>query len=342
MAKIAIITDTHFGVRKNSDIVLASQKRFFNEQFFPYLRKNGIDCIFHLGDIFDSRPTMNIKIMNEAYNIFNNEFEYYFIVGNHDCYTNSSTEVNSLKLFKKFTNINVIDSMFELRLFDRKFLFVPWVFDEKESIEKIKQSDADVCFGHFDINGFSMGSKISDSSFLPDVFNNFKKVFSGHFHTQQIRMFGNTEFVYCGSPYQMDWGECGQRKGFYVFDTETLSYEFIENNVSAKHIKITYGEDYDASEVKNNYVKIFIKESETGDDKKFEEFTNKLSDQSIASMSTVVVKEDDELDNTIEISEKGQSLLELISEYVGLQETIKNKEEITGLLKFIYEESMLE
>lgn len=342
MAKICLIADTHFGTRKNSDIVLESQLRFFNNQMFPYLRENEIKNIIILGDVFDNRVAVNTKINNEVYKLFNNDFNYHILVGNHDCYNNSNTSINSLRMFHKFSNIHVIESIVELRLFDKKFLFVPWIFDEEQFLQDIKRYDSDICVGHFDVNTFSMGSKISESSLTLETFSKFKKVFSGHFHTPQKRSVDNMEFVYCGSPYQGDWGEVDQKKGFYILDTDTLEYEFIENTQSAKHIKVFYGDDIDPSIIKNNFIKVFIKESQTTEDKKIEEFTQKISDSGMATISTCIIKEELELDNSVLISESGQTLLELIMEFVSIQESIENKEKIKEIIEEIYVDSLRE
>ena len=342
MPKIALISDLHLGVRKNSEILWDSQKRFLYEQFFPYLHDHNIRVINVLGDIFDRRDVINVKTMNQCYDLFNANFEFNIIVGNHDAYYNTSNDVTSIKFLKKFSNVSVYSSTVELLFFDKKVLFVPWVIDKEKFIEDVNKSESEICFGHFDINGFSMGGKVSEIGFMPEVFKKFKKVFSGHFHAQQIQMIGKTEFVYCGSPYQTDWGEVDQKKGFYVLDTDTLEYEFIENTVSAKHIKLAYGEKIDPSVLENNFVKVFVKESETADEKKLDEFTKKVSESGIASIATVIVKEDDDLDNDVEISEKGQTLLELISEYIEIQKTINNKKEIQELLELIYIESLRE
>ena len=53
--KIAIINDTHFGVRNDHQGFLDYMFQFFDEQFFPYLIENDIKTVFHLGDVFDRR-----------------------------------------------------------------------------------------------------------------------------------------------------------------------------------------------------------------------------------------------------------------------------------------------
>ena len=46
--KIAIIGDTHFGVRSDSPAFAEYQYKFLDDVFFPYLEKNKIDTLIHL------------------------------------------------------------------------------------------------------------------------------------------------------------------------------------------------------------------------------------------------------------------------------------------------------
>ena len=61
--KIAILNDTHCGVR--SDMVEMSnyQGRFYDEVFFPYLDEHNIKQIVHLGDYFDRRKFVNFATL---------------------------------------------------------------------------------------------------------------------------------------------------------------------------------------------------------------------------------------------------------------------------------------
>ena len=49
--KVALITDTHFGVRKGSQVFHDYFEKFYNEVFFPALDEHGIDTVIHLGEI---------------------------------------------------------------------------------------------------------------------------------------------------------------------------------------------------------------------------------------------------------------------------------------------------
>jgi len=189
--KIAIIGDPHFGIKRNFEEMLESQKRFFKVQLFPTLYKNDIRDVIILGDIFHLRDTINIKVINEVFNIFKDEdFNFHIICGNHDLYHTNTLKITSLRLFENFKNITVYSEITE-RLFGYKnFLFVPWIFEEEKFIEDLNKFEADYVIGHLDINGFSMSkSQISDGKITPDVFNKFKNVISGHFHSKQTKIF---------------------------------------------------------------------------------------------------------------------------------------------------------
>ena len=53
--KIAILNDTHAGVRGDMVEMSKYQGRFYEEVFFPYLDEHDIKPIIHLGDYFDRR-----------------------------------------------------------------------------------------------------------------------------------------------------------------------------------------------------------------------------------------------------------------------------------------------
>ena len=53
--KIAILGDTHHGMRGDSLDFHRYYEKFYSEIFFPYLKENGIDTVFLLGDLFDGR-----------------------------------------------------------------------------------------------------------------------------------------------------------------------------------------------------------------------------------------------------------------------------------------------
>ena len=68
--QIAILNDTHAGVKNGSDIFLDYSAKFYDEIFFPYLLENGIKRILHLGDYFEHRKYVNYKVLEHNYKCF--------------------------------------------------------------------------------------------------------------------------------------------------------------------------------------------------------------------------------------------------------------------------------
>ena len=100
--KIAILNDTHAGIRNSSDIFMDYQEKFYRDVFFPYLRENGITQILHLGDYYDNRKTVNFKALGHNRKIFLEKLREYgitmdIIPGNHDVYYKNTNELNALK-----------------------------------------------------------------------------------------------------------------------------------------------------------------------------------------------------------------------------------------------------
>ena len=57
--KIALLNDTHFGCRNDSLPFMNYHNRFYDEIFFPYIEKNNIKTLVHLGDVVDRRKFIN-------------------------------------------------------------------------------------------------------------------------------------------------------------------------------------------------------------------------------------------------------------------------------------------
>ena len=64
--QVALITDQHFGGKQDSLNFLNHIKKFYEEQFFPYLEENNIHTVIDLGDTFDRRKFVNFNILKEV------------------------------------------------------------------------------------------------------------------------------------------------------------------------------------------------------------------------------------------------------------------------------------
>lgn len=264
MSKVCLITDTHFGVNKNSELMLKSSMDFFDNQLIPFLKEKSIDTIFILGDIFDNRNFIKTIIHEEVYELFNTklkDFKIYAILGNHDCIYESTTEAHSLKFLKKFDNVTVVDrNATHVTIDNKDILLVPWMHNQNDILDIFQENEADIVMGHFDITGFNFNKwTLSHSGISPDHFSGrYGLVFSGHFHTRTNVSLKGTQFVYVGSPYQMTKVDIDEERGFVILDVEKMKYKYFTNEVSTKFVKVVYPESISESTIKNNRVELHI------------------------------------------------------------------------------------
>ena len=234
--KIAILTDTHIGVKNGDESLLKYQEDFFLNQFFPYCKANQIKTIFHLGDFFDNRKHLNVNVLERAkhmflYPLLDHGMDMRIIAGNHDVYYKNTNRVNSLLQFFNVVEVNVIDNhACDIPIGGKTFGFVPWINEDNHDqiTEFLKGSMADMILGHFEFSGFKMmkGAETVSHGESPEMVKRFKKVLSGHYHTRSEM--GNVRYL--GTPYEMSWADSEDPKGFYVLDTETMELEEVRNH----------------------------------------------------------------------------------------------------------------
>lgn len=347
MSKVCLVSDIHFGVNKNSEMFLNSSMRFFKDQLVPYLEKEKINHIIILGDVFDNRNTINVRINDEVYNLFSNvlsDFRVTILIGNHDIYYRTSNEVHSLKYLNHLPNVDVIDQMIHMDIDGVNTLFCPWVvdYDDTEMLETFETSDADILFGHFDIVGFALNrTRVSTEGLTTEVFSNFKKVFSGHYHTPSSKKIGKTEIIYIGSPYQMNRNDLNETKGFIVLNLDTLRYKRVPNTTSVRFVEVEYPEVPTKKEVSGNIVDAIInieKKDLAGNviDKYIEKI-EKLDPIEKVNVVLNVIS-----DNSSDFDEmkhgKMNSVPDLIEVYINNDDDIEDKEKILNAIMDIYEE----
>ncbi len=345
--KVCLMSDIHFGVNKNSELFLNSSIRFFRDQLVPYLKKENITHILVLGDVFDNRNSINVKISDEVHRVFGEilgDFQVYILIGNHDIYYKTSNEVHSLKFLDLLPNVEVIDKLSHKEIFGVNTLFCPWVvdYDDPHLAEVFDSSEADVLFGHFDIVGFALNkTRVSVEGLDVEAFSNFKKVFSGHYHTPSSKRIGKTEIVYIGSPYQMTRNDRDEPKGVIILNLETLRHKRVQNTTSVKFIEVEYPEIPDSEDIAGNIVDAIInihKKDLIGNviDKYIEKI-EKLNPVEKVNVVLNVIS-----DNSSDFDEmkhgKMTSIPDLIELYINNDSEIDNKETILKTIMDIYEE----
>ena len=269
--KIAILGDTHFGMRNDSAVFNELARKFYTEVFFPYLEQHGIGMVVQLGDLFDRRKYINFNTLSTAKEYFfdplrEKGISLYALIGNHDIFYRNTLKVNSPQLLlPDYSNIHVIDKPSVLDVDDFMVDVIPWICEEneKEVAEFINNSKNPMCFGHLELAGFEMDrGNFCHEGMDAALLSKYERVISGHFHHKSEK--GN--ILYTGVPYQMTWADWNDPKGFHVFDTETREIEFVRNPHEI-YVKIGYNDDNlffdevqngDYSAFTGKYVKVVV------------------------------------------------------------------------------------
>lgn len=347
--KLAILGDTHFGMRSDSVAFQDYAEHFYSTVFFPYLVEHGIKTIIQVGDFFDRRKYINFLTYKKTLDCFIKRLEEFDIqllvfVGNHDTYFKNTNDVNSVDLLlRRFPNVQIIDK--PSVVFD-KICLIPWIADDTyyDTLDFINNTKASICMGHFDIVGFSMYKGMPSQEGLDrSVFDKFDLTLSGHYHHRSKQ--GN--IVYVGTPMQITWQDYNDPKGFHILDTNTLQLDFIENPYEMfhqiiyddKNLSIAQINEIDVAPYKNTYVKVIV------DNKTnpylFDKFLGRLYDAdpidvTIAEDFTEVGTEEDD-----DMVDQAEDTLTIINKFIdtNTSEDI-NTSKLKVMLREMYNEAM--
>ena len=233
--KIAILNDTHCGIRNSSQIFLDNAKDFYDKVFFPECEKQNIKQIVHLGDYYDHRKFVNFKALNHNRKCFLNELRKRgmmmdIIPGNHDTYYKNTNDLNSLKeLLGHYMNeVHIIMDPTVMEYGSLKMALLPWINQENydQSINFIKHCKADWLGAHLELIGFDMLRGIPNRHGMsPNIFKKFEQVLTGHFHTASQK----ENIWYLGSQMEFFWSDAHDPKFFHILDTETRKIQKIQN-----------------------------------------------------------------------------------------------------------------
>ena len=346
--KIAILCDTHFGVRNDGQVFLDYHFKFFDEIFFPACKERNIDTVLHLGDLMDRRKYVNFNTLAQVRERFMDRLQsenmtVHCIVGNHDTYFKNTNNVNSPKeLFGSgYPNFNIYDSPVELTFDNTKIAMIPWInkSNEHESMEFINQTDATILAGHFELEGYQVmrGVKHTDGM-KPDLLQKFDRVWSGHFHQKHEE----NNICYFGTAYQMTFSDLFEKKGFHIYDTETDEVEFIHNPDNLFH-SVVYKDDVDLALIDfrkytGRYVKVFVHEKKNA--KKFDRLIERLYENNVESVT--ILENETPTSENVEVDKDvlATDTMTIISSYVD--DAFSEDPEECKRLKEVFKELFLE
>lgn len=273
MSKILIIGDTHLGLGypNSVDKWFKVHREYFEDFLLPLVQKELTkdDIIVHCGDLFDNRSVVPINILNYAQDLLEKLSKIchiHILIGNHDLYTKSTNDVNTVKLYKYIPNITVYEEPTKIDFFGKSILMLPWVEKKKDQVEILKRfSGCDYLFCHSDLNGAKMhltsvAHKNADKIDV-DEFSGYKNVYSGHIHILQV----TKNFTFVGNNFEMDRNDTDNQKGIFIIDTILDEERFVPNNISPRYKKIYIRTESDIDSLESistkNYNDLYISNS---------------------------------------------------------------------------------
>jgi len=349
--KIALITDTHFGIRNDNKAFLDYFERFYSEQFFPTLEERNIKTIVHLGDLVDRRKYINFVTLNRMKEMFihkavDDNYALHIIVGNHDVPYRNTNVVNAMnELFDTDEAVHYYSEPKTVLFDDHPILIMPWINNTNysECIAAMKATPAQVMFAHLEVAGCQMDKgNINPHGMELSTFRRFDKVYTGHFHHRSE----NGNVTYLGAPYEMTWIDYQDPKGFHVYDTDTREVEFIINPRSMFH-KIFYNDEdksldeimnVDFERYTNTYVKIIRQTN--NNPYWFDQFIDAISK---AEPNHIQVVEDHlnlDLEDDQDIVDEAEDTLTIVSKYIDNLGSDIPKPKLDKLMRSLYNEAL--
>lgn len=340
--RIGLITDTHWCARKSSRLFQDHFEFFYKNVFFPTLEQYGIATVIHMGDAFDSRKSIDFAGLNWTRRVVLDplsKYDVHLITGNHDCYFKNSNKVNSPELLlSEYRNIKTYSEPTEIKIGNLGILLLPWINSENSetSLKMIKKTNCKVSMGHLELNGFSpYKGHIMESGMDANVFGNFKKVFSGHYHTRS----NNGTVYYLGNPYEIYWNDVNDSRGFTIFDTETLEHFHIDNPYRMFYniyYEDTPHQTFNVDEYENKIVRVIVRKKTN--QKQFEKFVDKLYTANVAELKIVENFQVQELEE-FEAFES-EDTFSILQRYIDDSECNLNKTTITNIMEEVYKEAL--
>lgn len=268
--RIWMVSDTHIGCRANSVEWIEIIRDYFFNFFIPLVRKEYKegDILYHLGDVFDNRQSLNLMAQHLAIEVFEELSsifpEIHVIVGNHDIYRKNSNDISSVDSIKYIPNVHTYKDPVVHLVGNRSCFLMPWRVDKDHEVETLASyRPTDYVFCHSEVKGLQLGANPNikhEHGNNVDIYEKYTKVYSGHIHYRQK----SKNFVLVGNPYQMTRSDRDNQKGIYLLDVESGKEEFFPNDYSPKFIRynlmnlLEMTTEQIIGEIENNFVDLYI------------------------------------------------------------------------------------
>lgn len=335
--KIAILNDTHCGVRNASEIYLNNAEDFYKNIFFPKCEEENISHILHLGDYYDHRKFVNFKALERNRHHFLNvlrtkNMTMDIIPGNHDTYYKNTNDLNALKecLGHYIDEVNIVMDPEVKQYGSLKIALLPWICADNyaQSLKFIEDCEADWLGGHLELSGFEMQKGIENKDGMDaNLFKKFELVLSGHFHTSSRK----DNIWYLGSQMEFFWSDAHDPKHFHILDTETREITKVRNTYTL-YEKVYYDDEkndymnYDTSKLNNKFVMVVVINKQDGFT--FDRFIDRIQNESVHELKIAENFSEFVGDNVDDTGLTVDDTFELIDNYIDNVNTDLDKDRI--------------
>lgn len=232
--RIGIFADIHFQPKGLNRIISTGQ--WIIEEY----RRIGVTRVFCLGDSLNTREEVSVESQSACIEFFKalaEEWPVDVLLGNHDMNLKHDRRVSSLDCLGLHPNITLHREPGLVQLDHSNALMLPYYEDQSKIVrivQALREQHADkvsnyVVMGHLSLNGAVQISRYNTTfrgAMGPDIFEPFKRTFSGHFHVHNEM---SNRVTYVGSPLQFNFGDAGDSRGIMVYETESDEAQFIRN-----------------------------------------------------------------------------------------------------------------
>lgn len=199
------------------------------EQILDYARDNQIKDIFFAGDMYHTKSYIDTSVIDPVYAFFlkyRDEFNFYFISGNHDFADKGKHSL--LTPFKALGKLAEGPEVYTLGT--TRVGMIPYRFNKLSLLQEVSEMNVDVLILHEGISGAKVeGREIEEGLNLKELkktlSSRVKHVFMGHFHDPKCLDDSMVSFI--GAPIHITFGDIGPR-GFQVYDTDAHTHEMVE------------------------------------------------------------------------------------------------------------------
>lgn len=200
----------------------------------------GLKCVYHTGDIIDSRKAQTWTVLKSLIQIFQeyekDDLELRIIPGNHSK-PDYESEESFLDVFQRYPAFKLIRdcgtyiegnvAIHMIPFFDENIVYPHYLKRAVEQSKAHSHLDANILLTHVGVDGVRRNDGTNvDNDLRQGAFNQFDLVFIGHYHDYQEV---GDNIVYYGSTHQHNFGEDENKGMTVVYDD--LTFEQIKLNV---------------------------------------------------------------------------------------------------------------